>query len=786
MIDRVSYIRLLEQSLRSLGYEDVALALEKASNVQQSSETASRFREAVLAGEVDVALGLLGELEGELVEKEVVHASRASRTTDPSDPRVEMGEEQRGVARAGTRPSLSFSMPLSPRAVESVRRRVRRRVDRARHLLYCNMFRAMVEAGEVGKALKCLREDIQPLESVLQAACSGKGVQEGAPGNDRDHDHRMEDVDMEGGAPEGRLAAMNFPSLSGLDGLRESFGDFPHTFGVLSTVPASADNATTNNGGYRSAVAPVTTENVTVTVDATLARNTASDHINENNKNNNAHWGSATHPSLSALAAMLLQANRGAPPLPPKRLREYGDVDVRRQEQLLRELQQMLSPEVLIPDNRLETLVEQALMSQIHRCPYHNTSDTTLSLMSDYHAGPDSLPTVPVHTLTLHADEVWVVQFSPDGKWLVSASKDGSAILWNVQSSKKVVFSRILHSGRVPINIGAFSPTSQEVLIGSNDGKIRVFEVSSGELIVELSGRSGTQSNGPLAASPGGLQDASVSSAMWGNSSSKIALSCNKELRMIDVDIDGWKSGGNASSSAPASTVVTSVRLQNHAYDSVLSADGGTFVSVGQDRMIRYVRVSDGMVVTRGPEPAAVTCLSRSSDGKYLASNLANGCIHIWQLGHLQRVEDQGMPGDVRSSDVEMATRNDGHGRGAGNDGSNPMPSSFDMDSPDPMESLPLRPLYVLKGLQTSQPGRFVIRSAFGGVDNVFVGTGSENALVHIWNLRSEKLLASMEGHQATVNAVAWNPCNPHMLASASDDHKVIIWLSQRHLTEEP
>eukprot|EP00205_Picochlorum_sp_RCC944_P006680 CAMPEP_0182610726 /NCGR_PEP_ID=MMETSP1330-20130603/10029_1 /TAXON_ID=464278 /ORGANISM="Picochlorum sp., Strain RCC944" /LENGTH=102 /DNA_ID=CAMNT_0024829985 /DNA_START=21 /DNA_END=326 /DNA_ORIENTATION=- len=50
MIDRVSYIRLLEQSLRSLGYEDVAKALESTSGIAQSSATASRFREAVLAG----------------------------------------------------------------------------------------------------------------------------------------------------------------------------------------------------------------------------------------------------------------------------------------------------------------------------------------------------------------------------------------------------------------------------------------------------------------------------------------------------------------------------------------------------------------------------------------------------------------------------------------------------------------------------------------------------------------------------------------------------------------
>ncbi|KAK9726460.1 hypothetical protein RND81_05G216900 [Saponaria officinalis] len=152
--------------------------------------------------------------------------------------------------------------------------------------------------------------------------------------------------------------------------------------------------------------------------------------------------------------------------------------------------------------------------------------------------------------------------------------------------------------------------------------------------------------------------------------------------------------------------------------DLAVTSDGNNLISVFSDKDIRVLNiVTNAEHVISEEHP--ITSLSVSGDGKYFIVNLNSQEIHLWDVAGKWK-----------------------------------------------------KPLKYTGHMQN----KYVIRSCFGGFNSAFIASGSENTEVYIWNRQRSEPLEVLSGHSMTVNCVSWNPGNPQMLASASDDHTVRIW----------
>ncbi|XP_057441381.1 WD repeat-containing protein 26 homolog [Lotus japonicus] len=362
-------------------------------------------------------------------------------------------------------------------------------------------------------------------------------------------------------------------------------------------------------------------------------------------------------------------------------------LEVRSRSKLLEQLQKLLPPTVMIPEKRLEHLVEQALILQREACLFHNSLDKEMSLYSDHHCGKDQIPSKTLQILEAHDDEVWLVQFSHNGKYLASASNDRTAIIWEVGINGLSLKHRLSGHQKAFSSI-SWSPNDQELLTCGVEEAIRRWDVSTGKCL-QIYEKAG----------------AGLISCTW-FPSGKYILSglSDKSICMWELDgkeVESWK--------GPKTLKISDLEITD---------DGKEILSICKTNTILLFNreTKDERFIE---EYQTITSYSLSKDNKFLLVNLLNQEIHLWNI--------EGNP--------KLVAKYKGHRR-----------------------------------------ARFLIRSCFGGLHQAFIASGSEDSQVYIWQRCSGELIEALPGHSGAVNCVSWNPANPHMLASASDDRTIRIW----------
>jgi WD40 repeat protein len=381
-----------------------------------------------------------------------------------------------------------------------------------------------------------------------------------------------------------------------------------------------------------------------------------------------------------------------------------------------------------------------------------------------------------LRTFEGHRHLVKAVAFSPDGTKLASASWDNTARVWDIKTGKVL---RTFDSQRHAISSVAFSPDGKTLASSGSDGRITLWSVETGEELRTLTGHRGRDVAG-LSFSPDGKllvsggQDGSV--RVWDPDT-------GKELRRFEGPVPRGTNSPCPVSFASDSKLVAlvlgnkTVVLANASTGEevrrwevpagqmiavALSPDGKTVVTADLATGIQAWDPATGKEERRyGTKRPWVWHVAFSPDGKTLASAEGN-VLRLWDTATAQELER----------------------------GSNPLPA-----------------IACLVGPTSPRNGRILVTGHEDGTIRVWDrGTGKEirqwvgmapwpigglrlalapdgktlasaghEATIRLWDLTTGKEQGHFEVNQAGILALAYSP-DGQTLASGGRDRTISLW----------
>lgn len=133
---------------------------------------------------------------------------------------------------------------------------------------------------------------------------------------------------------------------------------------------------------------------------------------------------------------------------------------------------------MLLPENRLATMLQQVKASQVHTCLYH-TAPLSPSLYSDHHCERADFPSDVALSLSDLQDETgkceaWVLAFSHDGRKLAAAGSPGFAVIWDTHDFRRL---KTLDGHEDSISNISWSPDDSMIVTCSMDKHARLWSV---------------------------------------------------------------------------------------------------------------------------------------------------------------------------------------------------------------------------------------------------------------------------------------------------------------------
>ncbi|KJP87181.1 hypothetical protein AK88_03228 [Plasmodium fragile] len=231
----------------------------------------------------------------------------------------------------------------------------------------------------------------------------------------------------------------------------------------------------------------------------------------------------------------------------------------------------------------------------------------TLSLLKNHQCKKIKLPYYCIKILQGHKDEVWYVNVSRNGKYIASASKDKSIILWK----GLYPFNKLREwNGHLDgVSYVIWSHNSKYLVSGSNDSNIIIWSPKSNKKKLSL-----TMHNGPITSIYWSKDDSTIISSAFDK---KIyCTKLNRELKGFSV-LYVWS---------------FSTRIQNF----VFTNNEKYLIAVPSDKNVRVIDFAIKKELYILPEYDTITSVCASSLYNHILVNIADQrpTVKLWDVKH--------------------------------------------------------------------------------------------------------------------------------------------------------
>ncbi len=256
---------------------------------------------------------------------------------------------------------------------------------------------------------------------------------------------------------------------------------------------------------------------------------------------------------------------------------------------------------------------------------------------------PRPKPPLWLRSLEGHTGWVWAVAVTPDGRYALSGSDDGTVKVWDLESGQLL---RSLEGHIDGVNAVAVTPDGRYALSGSDDRTVKVWDLESGQLLRSLEGHTGAVN--AVAVTPDGRYALSGSwdrtVKVWDLESGQLLRSLEGHTRVVTA-VAVTPDGRYALSGSfwdhtvkvwdlESGQLLRSLEGHTDGVNAVaVTPDGRYALSGSWDHTVKVWDLESGQLLrSLEGHTGAVNAVAVTPDGRYALSGSWDRTVKVWDL----------------------------------------------------------------------------------------------------------------------------------------------------------